>query len=77
MNQRKSNVVVYVGKSLSETSREQIERFIRQQEGVFGARTNDRTRHLMLVDYDPNVVSATGLLRGIHNQGVDARLIGL
>lgn len=77
MNQQKANVVVYVGKSLTEQNRDQIERFIRQQDGVFGTRSNDRTRHLMLVDYDPGVVSATGLLQGIHSQGVDARLIGL
>lgn len=77
MKQRKANVVVYVGKSLTEQSREHIERFIRQQDGVFGTRSSDRTRHLMLVDYDPEVVSASGLLQGIHRQGVDARLIGL
>ncbi|KPJ87853.1 MAG: hypothetical protein AMJ53_17575 [Gammaproteobacteria bacterium SG8_11] len=77
MNQRKVNVVVYIGKSLSEQNRDQIEGFIRQQDGVYGTRSNDRTRHLVLVDYDPKVVSATGILQGIHRQGVDARLIGL
>ena len=77
MSKHKANVVVYVDKSTPEQNREQIERYIREQTGVYGTRSNDRTRHLMLVDYDPSVVSATGLLQGIHRQGVDARLIGM
>lgn len=77
MNQRKANVVVYVSNSLTEQNREHIERFIREQDGVFGTRSSDRARKLVLVDYDPNVVSATAILQGIHGQGVDARLIGM
>lgn len=76
-NQHKANVVVYVGKTLTDQKREHAERFIREHAGVYGTRSNKRTRHLLLVDYDPNVVSATELLHGIHRQGVDARLIGL
>jgi hypothetical protein len=77
MNQNKANVVVYVGKELTEQHREHIENFLREQQGVFGTRSNERTRQLMLVDYDPSVVSATGLLQGIHRQGVNARLVGM
>ena len=77
MKQHKANVVVYVGKELSTQSREHIERTIRAQEGVFGTHSNDRTSQLVLVDYDPSVISAACLLQGIHNQGVDARLIGM
>ena len=77
MSQRKANVVVYVDKSVTKQNRDQIEQFICQQDGVYGTRSNDRTRHLVLVDYDPGVLSATSLLQGIHSQGVDARLIGL
>ena len=77
MTHQKANVVVYVGNSMTEQNRDEIESFIREQEGVFGTRSNHRTRQLVLVDYDPSVISATGLLQGIHNQGVDARLIGM
>jgi hypothetical protein len=77
MTHQKANVVVYVGNSLTEQNRDRIEGFVREQEGVFGTHSNERTRQLMLVDYDPNVISATGLLQGIHSQGVDARLIGM
>jgi hypothetical protein len=77
MNQQKANVVVYVGSSLTVQNRDQIEQYIRKQAGVFGTRSNHRTRQLVLVDYDPSIVTATGLLQGIHSQGVDARLIGM
>jgi hypothetical protein len=77
MNQHKANVVVYFGSTVTENDREQIEGYIRRQIGVFGTRINHRTRQLMLVDYDPGVVSATSLLQGIYSQGVNARLIGM
>jgi len=73
----KANVVVYVGNTLTEQHRDRIERFLREQDGVFGTRSNHRTRQLLLVDYDPRVVSATSLVQGVHDQGVDARLIGM
>ena len=77
MNQRKANVVVYFGSTVNDHNRDRIERYIRGQNGVFGTRTNHRTRQLMLGDYDPGVISATGLLQGIYGQGVNARLIGM
>jgi len=77
MTQLKANVVVYVGNTLTDQKRDHTERYIREHAGVYGTYCNARTRHLLLVDYDPSVVSATELLQGIHRQGVDARLIGL
>jgi hypothetical protein len=38
---------------------------------------NDRARHLLLVDYDPEGVKAGELLGLVRQRGVGAELIGL
>jgi hypothetical protein len=71
-----TNVVIHIDEQLSRQEIQDMEKSISFDLGVTSACVHERTPHLMVVDYDPNVTSGGELLRGVRNRGVHAELIG-
>ena len=71
-----TDVVIHIDEELDDDSIHDIERDLGEMDGVYCACVNERTRHLMLVDYDPLDVKAGSLLRRVENRGLHAELIG-
>ncbi|WP_456380087.1 hypothetical protein [Thiolapillus sp.] len=46
-------------------------------EGVYSVCAHENTRHLMLVDYDPEYIAPWELLEKVESRGLHAALIGL
>jgi hypothetical protein len=40
-------------------------------------RGSPRAAQLLLIDFDPGVISALGVLRSFHALGLEARLVGM
>jgi hypothetical protein len=72
-----TDILIHIDEDLQDTDIHEIERDIAAHEGVYSACVNDRARHLMLVDYDPEGVRATELLGMVRRHGVGAELVGL
>ena len=72
-----TDVLIHIDEDLSDEAIHDIEADLAQLQGVFCACVNDRARHLMLVDYDPEDIASTSLLRLVEAHGVHAELIGL
>ncbi len=72
-----SDIVIHIDQELADDAIHQLERDISFIPGVYSACVNDRARHLMLVDYDPQDIQATDLLGMVRSRGVGAELIGL
>ena len=77
MYQQRSDVVIHIDEDLSDDAIHDIEADLSQIDGVYSACVNDRARHLMLVDYDPEGIRAGMLLDEVQAHGVHAELIGL
>jgi len=77
MNQHRTDVVIHIDEELSDEAIHDLEADLSQIDGVYSACVNDRARHLMLVDYDPDDVRAGLLLNEVKAHGVHAELIGL
>ena len=77
MNQYHTDVVIHIDEDLSDAAIHDLEADLSQIDGVYSACVNDRARHLMLVDYDPEDVRAGILLDEVKAHGVNAELIGL
>lgn len=69
-------LVVHIDDTLGEQRRQDIELAMRQERGVVEAHFAERRPHLMVVEYDPDEISSTDILRDIHRQSVHAELIG-
>jgi len=72
-----TDVVIHIDEDLQDEDIQAIERDIALHSGVYSACVNDRARHLMLVDYDPEGIEATELLGMVRQHGVGAELVGL
>jgi hypothetical protein len=77
MHTHYSDVIVHLPTALDADARRRIARALENERGVTHANPSPHARRLMLVHYDPQVISALGILRSVHAQGIDARLIGM
>ncbi len=77
MNKYCSDVIIHIDEDLQDEDIYELERDIGNLAGVYSACVNDRARHLMLVDYDPEGVRAYDLLSTVRRRGVGAELVGL
>ena len=72
-----TDVVIHIDEDLADEAIYELERDLGEMQGVYSACVNDRARHLMLVDYDPEDVRAGQLLDQVRRHGVGAELVGL
>jgi hypothetical protein len=77
MNAGYSDVVVHLPKALDAEARQRLARALKSARGVTRAQANPRTRQLMVINYDPQIISALGVLRTVRAQGIGAKLIGM
>ncbi len=72
-----SDIVIHIDEDLSDEQIHALERDLAWMDGVYCACVHERTRHLMLVDFDPKGVRPEQMLREIQAHGMHAELIGL
>lgn len=72
-----SDVIVHLPQALDAGARRRLARTLENERGVTHANPSPHARQLMIVHYDPQVISALGVLRTVHAQGISARLIGM
>lgn len=72
-----TDVIIHIDEDLRDEDIREIERDIGLVTGVYSACVNDRARHLLLVDYDPEGVHASELLSMVRQHGLGAELVGM
>jgi len=72
-----ADVVIHVDETIDHDRRTQIADVVRDHGGVAVVAHHDDKPHLMIVEYDPQAVTAQALLQAVRDQGVDAELVGL
>jgi copper chaperone CopZ len=77
MQTNQSNVVVDLKQVLSRKRGDELESELNGIEGVSRAHVSSRSSRLVLVDYDPEIVSSQKILGAVVRRGYDARLIGM
>ncbi len=77
MNQYDVAVVMHIDEELSDSEIHQLKYDLAFSPGIRSACVHERTRHLMVVDYDPQQTYSRDILDTVQNQGYHAELIGL
>ena len=77
MQTSQANVVVDLKQVLSRKRGDELESEIGGIHGVSRVKVSERTRRLVLVDYDPQTVDSQNILGAVMRCGYDARLIGM
>ncbi len=77
MYNHRSDILIHIGETLDDDHIHNLEKQLSFEDGVYSACVNEKARHLMLVDYDPESVQATTILQQVKQAGLHAELIGL
>jgi len=72
----KVGLVVHVNDLLGEVRRGDIEDALELESGITSAHFTDQRPHLMVVEYDPDVMTSGYILNKMGRQSVHAQLIG-
>jgi S-ribosylhomocysteine lyase LuxS involved in autoinducer biosynthesis len=76
MNNYDVAVVMHIDENLSDSEIHTLEHDLSFTPGVLSACVNERTRHLMVIDYDPEKIYSRAILDNVQHQGYHAELIG-
>ena len=76
MNSFNANVVIHVDEELSDENIHSLENELAGMSGIVSSCVHKRTRHLWVVDYDPQKLRSAEVLNRIKNTGLHAELIG-
>ena len=77
MDIKLADVTIHIDKNLSSEQRGTIEESLRALDGVVSIHNPDKTPHLTLVEYDPDVITSQKILGRATDQGAHAELVGL
>jgi copper chaperone CopZ len=77
MQTNQVNLVLDVRQNLGQMNGDQLENELAGVQGVSRVQVSARARRLVLVDYDPQTVSAHDILGRVTRRGFDARLVGM
>ncbi len=69
-------VVMHIDETLSDAEISKLEFDLAYSNGIISACVNERTRHLMVIDYDPEKAYSRDILNVVHHHGYHAELIG-
>jgi len=72
-----SDILIHIDEDLGNEAIYDVEAEVSLMSGVYSACVNERTRHLMVVDYDGTNVSSGQLLNRVRSKGLHAELVGL
>ena len=71
------DIVIHIDENLNDDGIHSLERELSDQQGVFCACVPEKTRHLMVVDYDTSSVQPSQILDLVRNRGLHAEMVGL
>ncbi len=70
------DVVIHIKEALDDDRVHDLEQRIGNEHGIFSACMHERTRHLMVVDFDPAQVRPSGIVRSFRGHGLHAQMVG-
>ena len=72
-----ADIVIHIDESLDDDSIHQLEQSMGSEPGVLSACMHERTRHLMVVDFDPERVRPSNIVHSVRGRGFHAEMVGL
>lgn len=71
-----TDIMMHIDEDLNKAQRDELESFVREQDGVVALGYHDEKPHLMLIEYNPDKVSSSDLLSRVQDRGLHAELVG-
>jgi hypothetical protein len=71
------DIVIHIDENLDDKHLHDLQHAISHEKGVYSACNHERTRHLMVVDFDPEAVRPSSIIHSVRARGLNAQMIGL
>lgn len=72
-----ANVTVHINEALDKQKTDEVCSTIEHMNGVIKVRCAEHKPHLLVVEYDPDIVNSHAILDSVTNRGLHAELLGL
>jgi len=72
-----SDITLHINENTDHDERENLRDTLLEMDGVMAADCHDEKPHLIVIAYDPELVSSHDFLSTMNNTGMHAQLIGL
>lgn len=77
MGTKMVDVMLHIDEDTTRNERESLRDRVFARGGVMAASYHDKTPHLLVAEYDPDVLSSKAILDTVETAGVHAELAGL
>ena len=77
MTDKMVDVTIHIDETVAAEKREGIQDRLRSLDGVMAAASQDQTPHLMVVEYNRDLIDSRKILDTVTDTGVHAELIGM
>lgn len=77
MSTNMADITIHIDENTTHDDREALRDTLLAMDGVMAAAYHDERPHLMIIEYNPDVVNSTAFLKAISNRGLHGELIGL
>jgi hypothetical protein len=71
-----TDVTFHLDETLEHSAREAIRDKLLAQDGIMAAASEDATPHLMIVEYDPNLINPVSILEMFKKHDIHAERLG-
>lgn len=72
-----SDVTLHINEEIGHDDREKLRDVLLNVDGVMAADVRDDKPHLMIIEYDPEIVDARKFIEVSSSQGIHGQLVGL
>ena len=77
MSEKMTDVTMHIDEDTSHEQREALRDHLLQRDGVLAAAYHDEKPHLVVIEYDPDLVKSADFIEIAKSSGLNAQLIGL
>ena len=77
MGTKMADITLHIDENTSHTDRENLRDSLLAMNGVMAADYHDEKPHLMIVEYNPDVINSNKFLQAISNRGLHGELVGM
>ena len=71
------DIVIHINEDLNDDGIHDLERQLADNQGIYSACMHEKTRHLMVVDYDPDQIHPHNIVQAVRGRGLHAQMLGL
>ncbi len=77
MSDKMVDVTLHLDENISHEERENFRDILLNMNGIMAAACHDERPHLIIIEYDPDIINSSEFVKAAHDSDLHAELVGL